>query len=173
MWTVTDLFFYQPSLNMLPLCLQPGASDRMYPQARHPVGAKQEGTSEACEWSHTSLISAHSKVSSVNRASVSYIYSSFDSVFILKEREREWEWDREGQRERGRERIPSRLLLSAWSLMWDLNPWTMISWPELKPSVERLAGWATQAPLVFLFTDCLMAEHLQSDFCFLKSYLVG
>ena len=50
--------------------------------------------------------------------------------------------EREGERD-----YQAGSALSAQSPTWGLNPWTMRSWPELKPRVGYLTDWATQAPL--------------------------
>ena len=75
----------------------------------------------------------------------------FLSLFIYFERDRGSASGEEGPRERERERERERILnklhtLSAQSLMWGLNPWTMRSWPEPKPRVGHLTHRATQAP---------------------------
>ena len=72
-----------------------------------------------------------------------------------------WERERERERERGgeqaggeqRERETESLsssILSAQSLKQGSNPWTLRSWPELKPRVRCLTEWAAQLPLFLL-----------------------
>ena len=79
----------------------------------------------------------------IERNEDSFIYLFFKVyLFIYLERDRTRVG---GCSKRGRERIPTRPVLSAWSLMWGSNSEIMKSWPELKPRVGWWTDWDTQA----------------------------
>ena len=74
-------------------------------------------------------------------------------------------WDREREREHarvgeGRDNPKQALCLSVQSLTWAWNPRTMRSWPEPKSRVSHSTDWATQAPLLTLFSHLLNLNHV-------------
>ena len=70
-------------------------------------------------------------------------------LFILRGREREHKLGR--NRERGREKEShAGSTVSAQSLTWGSNPWTVTSWPGPKSRVGCFTDWATQVPQRFL-----------------------
>ena len=96
-------------------------------------------------WVHGAQVDSGSEITSSESCHLNSLKLFFNVYLFIVDREIDRGQAGEGQRERETE-SQAGSVPSAQSPRWDLNPWTVTSWPELKPRVGCLTNWATQVP---------------------------